>query len=97
MPPTDGEGRMKRGLLVAGVVLVVGMGQAEAGVFSAIGQGVIWSWNLIPQAVRVVNTGVHFVCDTLCGHPADGHRGVCGAVHGGVHTVADVLTIQQLP
>ena len=73
---------MKRVVLVLGLVLVVGMGQTEAGVLGTLGQAGLWTWNILPQAVRVINGGLHFVCDT---------------VHTGLHAVADWLQIENLP
>ena len=73
---------MKRAVLIIGFVLCVGLGQAEAGVFSTIGQGTVWVWNILPGIVRVVNTGVHFICDN---------------VHTALHTTADLLQIDNLP
>jgi len=55
---------------------------AEAGVFSSVGQAAVWTWNLVPKAVVIVNSGLHFLCENT---------------HSAIHAVANYLTIQNLP
>lgn len=72
----------KAKVVLVGALLLCTTSVAEAGVFSTIGNAGIAVWNLLPGAVRVVNSGIHFVCST---------------VHSGLHGIADFLQIENLP